>query len=44
MKEEEMMAIADLIDKALTSAGDKELLSEVRAEVRQLTSHYPLPG
>jgi glycine hydroxymethyltransferase len=44
MKEEEMMAIADLIDKALTSGGNKELLSEVRAEIRQLTSHYPLPG
>jgi glycine hydroxymethyltransferase len=44
MKEEEMMAITDLIDKALTSAGDEKLLSEVRAEVRQLTSHYPLPG
>ena len=44
MKEEEMMAIADLIDKALTSGGDKNLLSEVRAEVKQLTSHYPLPG
>jgi glycine hydroxymethyltransferase len=44
MKEEEMMAITDLIDKALTSAGDEKLLAEVRAEVRQLTSHYPLPG
>jgi hypothetical protein len=39
-----MMAITDLIDKALTSAGDEKLLAEVRAEVRQLTSHYPLPG
>jgi glycine hydroxymethyltransferase len=44
MKEEEMMAIADLIDEALTSGGDKSLLEEVRAEVKQLTSHYPLPG
>jgi glycine hydroxymethyltransferase len=44
MKEEEMMAITDLIDKALTSSGDRDLLSEVRAEVRELTSHYPLPG
>jgi len=44
MKEEEMMAIADLIDKALTSGGDQNLLAEVRAEVKQLTSHYPLPG
>jgi glycine hydroxymethyltransferase len=44
MKEEEMMAIADLVDKALTSGGDKSVLSEVRAEVKQMTSHYPLPG
>jgi glycine hydroxymethyltransferase len=44
MKEEEMMAIADLIDKALTSAGEQHVLAEVRAEVKQLTSHYPLPG
>ena len=44
MKEEEMMAIADLIDKALTSGGDKSVLSEVRSEVKQLTAHYPLPG
>ena len=44
MKEEEMMEIADLIDKALTSGGDSKVLSEVRAEVKRLTSHYPLPG
>ncbi|MEY2616298.1 MAG: glycine hydroxymethyltransferase, partial [Verrucomicrobiota bacterium] len=44
MKEEEMMAITDLIDKALSSGGDKNVLSEVRGEVKQLTSIYPLPG
>jgi glycine hydroxymethyltransferase len=44
MKEEEMMAIADLIDKALTSGGNQSLLAEVRAEVKRLTAHYPLPG
>jgi glycine hydroxymethyltransferase len=44
MKEEEMMEIADLIDKALTSGGDSKLLSEVRVEVKRLTSHYLLPG
>src|ERR1700730_18658061 len=44
MKEEDMMAIADLIDKALTSGGDSSVLSEVRSEVKRLTSHYPLPG
>ena len=44
MKEEEMMEIADLIDKAFTSGGDSNVLSEVRTEVKRLTSHYPLPG
>jgi glycine hydroxymethyltransferase len=44
MKEEDMMEIADLIDKALTSGGDPNVLSEVRSEVKRLTSHYPLPG
>jgi glycine hydroxymethyltransferase len=44
MKEEDMMEIADLIDKALTSGGNPNVLSEVRSEVKRLTSHYPLPG
>jgi glycine hydroxymethyltransferase len=44
MKEEEMMEIADLMDKALVSAGDPAVLSEVRAEVKRFTSHYPLPS
>jgi glycine/serine hydroxymethyltransferase len=44
MKEEEMMAIVDLIDKALGCGGNKTILSETRSEVRQLTLHYPLPG
>jgi glycine/serine hydroxymethyltransferase len=44
MKEEEMMEIADLMDKALASAGDPAVLAEVRLEVKRLTSHYPLPG
>ena len=44
MKEEEMMEIADLMDKALASGGDPAVLSEVRLEVKRLTSHYPLPG
>ncbi|MBV8376863.1 MAG: serine hydroxymethyltransferase [Verrucomicrobia bacterium] len=44
MKEEEMMAIADLMYAALDSGGDKNVLANVRAEVKELTSHYPLPG
>ena len=44
MKEEEMMEIADLVDNALSSAGDAKALAEVRTEVKRLTSHYALPG
>jgi hypothetical protein len=28
----------------LTSGGDESVLAKVRAEVKQMTSHYPLPG
>lgn len=44
MKEEEMMEIADLIDKALTARGDEQTLAEVRQEVKKLTARFPLPG
>jgi glycine hydroxymethyltransferase len=44
MKEEEMMEIADLMDKALSSGGDPAVLADVRQEVKRFTSHYPLPG
>src|ERR1700741_725271 len=44
MKEEEMMEIADLMDKALKSNGDASALEKVRQQVRALTSKYPLPG
>ena len=44
MKEEDMMEIADLMDRALKSAGDAGVLSDVRMEVKRFTSHYPLPG
>ncbi|MGA8659367.1 MAG: serine hydroxymethyltransferase [Chthoniobacterales bacterium] len=44
MKEEEMMEIADLIDKALSARGDERTLAEVRREVRKLTARFPLPG
>jgi glycine hydroxymethyltransferase len=44
MKEEEMMEIADLMDEALTSAGDDSVLKRVREKVRELTSGFPLPG
>ncbi len=44
MKVEEMMEIADLIHRALVSRQDAAELENVRAEVRKLTSRYPLPG
>jgi glycine hydroxymethyltransferase len=44
MKEEEMMEIADLIHRALTNKDSADELAKVRAEVRTLTSRYPLPG
>jgi len=44
MKEEEMMEIADLIDKVLSRGGDPSVLAEVRAEVKRFTAHFPLPG
>jgi glycine hydroxymethyltransferase len=42
MKEEEMMEIADLIDKALKSGEDERALAEVRQEVKKLTARFPL--
>lgn len=44
MKEEAMMEIGDLLDHALRSKGDPAALSNIRAEVKRFTSHYPLPG
>lgn len=42
MKEEHMEIIAGLIDKAITNRGDETKLSEVRNEVIELTSQFPL--
>jgi RpiB/LacA/LacB family sugar-phosphate isomerase len=44
MKEEEMMEIADLIHRALSSKDDAAAIEKVRDEVRALTRRYPLPG
>lgn len=43
MKEEEMMEIADLIDRALSNKDNPLALSKVRDDVRALTRRYPLP-
>ena len=44
MKEEQMMEIADLIHEALSHKDDPAALERVRAQVRELTRQYPLPG
>ena len=43
MKEEQMMQIGDLIHEALSHKDDEAVLAKVRASVRELTRHYPLP-
>ena len=42
MKEKEMLIIANLIDRALTSVDDETSLSIVKAEVNSLASSFPL--
>ncbi len=44
MKEEEMLEIADLINDALNRRDDAAALEQIRAKVRDLTSHFPLPS
>jgi glycine hydroxymethyltransferase len=44
MLEEEMMDIADYIHGALRSRGDEAAIAAIRAQVRQLTRRFPLPG
>ena len=44
MKEEEMLAIADLINDALNRRDDAAALEQIRGKVRDLTSRFPLPS
>ena len=44
LKEPEMKKIAVWIKKTLTNIGDEKIYTEVRAEVRELCSAYPLYG
>ncbi len=44
MKEEQMLEIADLIHRALSNKDHADEIAKIRAEVRALTSRYPLPG
>jgi len=42
MKEDEMRAVADFIDRAITHAGDEEELAGIKEEVKTLTKNFPL--
>ncbi|HPP33968.1 MAG TPA: serine hydroxymethyltransferase [Ignavibacteriales bacterium] len=42
MKEDEMKIIAKLIDKVLTNLGNEKIYEEVKTEVKELTSRFPL--
>jgi glycine hydroxymethyltransferase len=42
MKEAEMDAIAEMIDRVVSNPTDEKLIANVREEVKQLTSRFPL--
>jgi glycine hydroxymethyltransferase len=44
MKEQDMVAIADWIDRVLAAADDADKLATIRAEVREFCSAFPAPG
>jgi glycine hydroxymethyltransferase len=43
MREEEMMEIADLINRALEARNDQAALAKIREEVVEMTRKFPLP-
>ena len=44
MKEPEMERIADCIDRVIASVNDETVLASVKAEVRELSRTFPVPG
>jgi glycine hydroxymethyltransferase len=44
MGEVEMITIADMIDRAISNMGDDTVLDSIHHEVKELCSHFPLPG
>ncbi len=44
MGPKEMQKIAAMIDRVLAAEGDKATIESVRGEIRDLCSHFPLPG
>ncbi len=43
MREDEMMEIADLLHRVLSSPSDEAVIAQVRQEVHELTVRFPLP-
>ena len=41
---DEMRRVADLISRALFNLKDEAILEQVRGEVREICSHFPVPG
>jgi glycine hydroxymethyltransferase len=44
MKEEEMVKVAEYIDTVLKNKDDEEVIKQVREEVKEFTSKFPIPG
>ncbi|HMR01550.1 MAG TPA: serine hydroxymethyltransferase, partial [Candidatus Gracilibacteria bacterium] len=44
MKEEEMRKIVEFMDQAMTNHDDEAKLAEIKKEVIELTSKFPVPG
>ncbi len=42
MKDDDMVIIADMIDKVLRNEGNEDVYEQVRGEIRELTSGFPL--
>lgn len=42
MKEDDMKQIVELIDKVLTNEGNEDIYAQVRGEVKEFTSNFPL--
>ncbi len=43
LKEADMQAVAELIDRTLTSKGDEATIAAVREDVRALSARFPMP-
>jgi glycine hydroxymethyltransferase len=44
MKEQDMVAVADWIDRVLDAADDADKIAKIRAEVREFCGRFPAPG